>query len=214
MRAIRTMATVIATSALVSVAALATPAGATEVTTVAIKGGYTSFVTAPGLADALISNGITPSPTGAGKATVVSIKQGGTAVRFAFPITGGNSSVDLGSNGDVAGGVINHIGGIKFANSANGNSAEVGDFRIDLATGQLVATSLRVNGAAATAVSLPVFNLVVTDATPKIANGRARVVAVGLKLTADAAGALNSVLGTSIFSADLMVGTASVRARL
>jgi hypothetical protein len=98
---------------------------------------------------------------------------------------------------------IYHQGGILFFNAKNGKQVEVSQFTIGLTHGDLTGI---VNGNPKARVRL--FGLDLSHA--KLMAGKHVVTArnVGLKLTKVAASALNTALGTKLFSAGLRLGTA------
>jgi hypothetical protein len=92
-----------------------------------VHGGRTTVTTAPGIAAALLGNGIIPlaiPPATEG----VHVGKSGLAVRFAFPVTGGQVSLQ------PLAGQIRHSGGILFLGVKNGSKIAVSDFVISLAT--------------------------------------------------------------------------------
>ena len=121
----------------------------------------------------------------------------GPAVRFAFPVTGGQVTLS------PLGGNFYHGGGIVFRNTTNGKTIEVSQFTVDLTHGDLTGI---VNGNPAARV--PLFHLGLSHA--RLAAGRHLVTARGivLTLTSVAAKALDAALGTRLFSAGLELGTA------
>ena len=168
----------------------------------AVTGGTTRLTIAPGVAGALVGAGVVPLPLAPASASLVDTSAGPT-VRYAFPITGG--SVDLAK----VSGAISHSGGLKFYNLANKKSLTVQNFRVVLGsapklTGYVPALHTRI----------AVFNLSLAKAKITPTDAGVRVANVGATLTAGAAAGLNGALGTSVFSAGLRVGTASVNAEL
>ena len=166
-----------------------------------LTGGATAVTTAPGVASTLLGKGIVPLATWPGSQSVLSL--GGPAVRFTFPVTGGQVALS------PLGGQVDHSGGILFLNAANGKTIQVSQFIIDLTHADLTGI---VNGNPAARV--PLFNLVLSHA--KLATGNHTVTAsgIGVTLTAAAANALNTALGTSLFSAGLNLGTAATLLRV
>ena len=95
-------------------------------------------------------------------------------------------------------------------NLRNFKALKVSDFDIRLGEGLLYAT--KVNNKPA---EVPIFTIIPTSLEPRLTSGGFAVLTgVRLELTAEAAGALNSTLNTSVFSAGLPFGTATVRAAL
>jgi hypothetical protein len=194
------IAGLVAGSAATADAATSQPARPSAVA-VHLTGGDTTVTTAPGVASALLSKGIVPLATSPGSQSVLS-QGGGPAVRFTFPVTGGRVTLN------PLGGQIDHCGGILFLNAANGKEIQVSRFIIDLTHADLTGI---VNGNPAARV--PLFNLSLSHA--KLAAGKHTVTAsgIGLTLTATAAQALNTALGTTLFSAGLNLGTAGTLLR-
>jgi hypothetical protein len=102
------------------------------------------------------------------------------------------------------GGTIDHRGGILFADYKTGKHVEVSNFVIDLSHGDLTGI---VNGNPKTRTALFTLSL----AHAKLAAGRLSLKATGITvdLTAGAAAALNSALGTTLFSGGPDLGTAA-----
>ena len=203
MRGIRYLAAAVAITGLLTGSAVTAASAATSQGTAAraaagvhLRGGTTAVTTAPGVASALLRNGIVPRAIWPGSERVLYGKTG-PAVRFAFPVTGGLVTLS------PLGGNIYHRGGILFRNGKNGKTIEVSRFTIDLTHGDLTGI---VNGNPAARV--PLFRLGLSHA--KVAVGRHLVTARGivLTLTSVAVKALNSALGTKLFSAGLELGTA------
>jgi hypothetical protein len=171
-------------------------AGASAAAAVHLRGGATAVTTAPGIALALLKNGIVPLATSPGTESVVFPKSG-PAARFTFPVTGGSVTLS------PLGGKIRHAGGILFANVTNGKTIGVSQFTINLSRGNLTGI---VNGNPKARV--PLFNLDLSHA--KLTAGKHVVTARGivLKLTSIAAKALNTALGTKLFTPGLTLGTA------
>jgi hypothetical protein len=176
-------------------------AGAQAAAAVRLTGGATSVTTAPGIAPALLKNGIVPLATAPGTESVLFPKSG-PAARFTFPVTGGSVTLS------PLGGKINHAGGILFVNVTNGKTIEVSRFTIDLAHADLTGI---VNGNPKARV--PLFRLDLSHAKLTAGNHIATAKGIGVKLTSAAAKALNTALGTKLFSGGLKLGTASTLLR-
>jgi len=203
MRGFRHLAAVIAIAGLVTgsaataaSAAASQPAGAQGAAAVHLRGGATAVTTAPGIVPALLKNGIVPLATWPGTQSVLSAKSG-PAARFAFPVTGGRVTLS------PLGGTVRHAGGILFLNVTNGKTIKVSRFTIDLSHADLTGI---VNGNPKARV--PLFRLDLSHA--RLAAGQHTITAsgIGLTLTRVAAAALNTALGTRLFSAGLKLGTA------
>lgn len=197
---------VIATAGALAVGVAVAPAQATGDATIPISGGVTSVTVNPGVTKALLNNRILPYATDA-KTSLVWTKQGPT-VRYGFPITS-DSFVTAGGNPlTISGGEIAHTGGVRFVNLRNFKALKVSDFDIRLGEGLLYAT--KVNNQPA---EVPVFTVIPTTLQPTItSDGFAVLTGVRLELTQAAADALNSSLNTTVFTAGLPFGTATVRA--
>jgi hypothetical protein len=204
MRAFRRLAAVTAIAGLLAGSAVTAASAAVTHSTgtahtaaaVSLRGGHTSVTTGPGIALALLKEGIVPIATPPGSQSLV-FPQSGPAVRFTFPVTGGQVSLS------PLGGSIVHRGGILFLNVTNGKQLQVSNFIVSLTHGNLTGI---VNGNPKARV--PLFKLVLTHAM--ITAGKHVVIArgIGLTLTTVAAKALNATLGTQLFTAGLKLGTA------
>ena len=186
---------VVAAVAFTGVAVAAGPAAAKGSSTG--LSGRTSVVTAPGIATTLLRNGILPIVTSPGSARLA--YNGGLAVRATFPVTGGNPTLE------PLGGQVLHRGGIKFVNLRNRTALEVGNFTIDLNSGQLTGAVNRGS------TRVPVFTLDLSRASITVTGNVVRITGVGLVLTDAAAGALNATLKVGVFAGGLRFGSASVK---
>lgn len=191
-------------AALITLAAVIAPAaGANTSSTVRLDGVRTTLSTDPGTTKALVGNGILPLPVS--PATVgVRWTKDGPSLRYGFPITRGR--VDATS----LAGSINHSGGLRFVNLANGKQLALTKFRIVI--GAHPGLSALVNGKPDMRVRI--LNLDLSGAT--IAENPPSVTVRGVKatLTATAASALNDTLGVSVFSRGITLGTANVNAHI
>lgn len=181
---------------------LASAHGKTTVKTV--RSGSTAVNLPAAVLSAITGDGITP--------TVVGSAQGlagpSNSLYTVFPVTGGKVRFSAGA---IAGGTINHSGGLDFAGKVGTSAAnlKITNFVINLATGSISAkTTLTVGSTVTKLGRVGVFQLAGVSASVKghIVSGAA----TGVELTAASAGALNE-LGTSssAFSAGESVGTAS-----
>src|SRR5215207_6709292 len=118
---------------------------------------------------------------------------------FAFPIVGGK--VDK----DPLGGRIVHSGGLSF--SADSENVVVRRFVIDLDRGVLTAK------VAGTGQRIDLLRLGAHDGA-KIGAERIVLRGVDAKLTAQAAAALNEALDTDLFAGGLLIGEATVNAKI
>lgn len=197
MRVFRSLAVLAATAGLlVGPAAGIASAGARPAAAVHLSGGTTTVTTGPGIAVALLKNGIVPVATPPGR-EVVKYRHGQVAVKFAFPVTGGKVTLS------PLGGFITHSGGILFIDLGTGKQIKVSDFVISLTRANLTGI---VNGNPKARVAL--FNLSFAHASLKAGKHVVRASGIGVSLTKTAAAALNSSLGTSLFSPGLKLGTA------
>src|SRR5918993_83143 len=127
--------------------------------------------------------------------------EGPTAKRpyFAFPIVGGK--VDK----DPLGGKIVHSGGLSF--SADSKSVVVKRFVIDLDRSVLTAK------VAGTGQRIALLKLSAPESA-KVGSEKIVLKGVDAKLTATAAGALNESLDTDLFARGLLIGEATVIAKI
>lgn len=152
---------------------------------VAVAGRSTSVVVNPATAQVLKQNGITVAPVAPATAKKALV----------FPVSGGRITVA------TLAGTVNHTGGLTFSHS--GKSVQLTSFTINTTTKQLTAL--------AGGQRVPILNLDL--ASLKRASGpNGTVVARNIKLTltSQAASALNSGLGVSIFKAGLPFGVATL----
>jgi hypothetical protein len=186
---------------LTTMCALAVPATtAGAATRVPLVAGTTSVTSSPAVTAALLRGGVLPLPTGRAQETLV-FQPGGLGVKASFPVTGG--SVDPGS----LAGTVEHQGGLNFVSFGTFKTVSVSDFTIVIdASPHLVAT--KVNGQPA---DLRVFDLDLSKATIRRGASSIQVTGIVPILTADAAAALNSSLGTSVFAGGLIFGTGQTR---
>jgi hypothetical protein len=146
-----------------------------------------------GTAAALSDAGVEVEATGAA--------EGPTAKRpyFTFPIVGGKVDKDPPS------GRIVHSGGLSF--SAGSNSVVVKRFVIELDRGVLTAK------VAGTGQRIALLRLGTLDGV-KVGDGRIVLRGVDARLTNQAAAALNEALDTDLFAGGLLIGEATVIAKI
>lgn len=195
----RTRAALTLTAAVSATALAAGPAFAAP-HPIPVKSGKTKVTVAPGVAKALLTSGIAPVVTKPGKPGLAVVNHKPT-LTATYPITGGALTAD------PLGGTIKHQGGLKFLNVFNGRSLEVGSFTIDLNKGRLTG---KVKG---TKTRVPVFKLDLSDARVHLGKHSATAKGVKLRLTGEAAGALNATLKTKVFTKGLAFGTADTNPR-
>lgn len=178
-------------------------ASAAAAPTVQLDGVRTTLWTDPGTTKVLLENKIVPLPT---RGTGVDIRwtSSGPSIGYRFPISGGH--VDAAT----LAGRINHTGGLRFVNLANGKQLSLTRFRIVIdAHPHLTAI---VNGdpkARVSILSLDLSKATVSKPLPYVKVGN-----VGAYLNPTAAGALNSALGVSFFAPGIKLGTAYVNAHV
>jgi len=178
-------------------------ASAAAAPTVRLDGVRTTLWTDPATTKVLIANRIVPVAT---QGTSVQIRHTpqGTSIGFGFPIPWGR--VDAGT----LAGQINHTGGLRFVNQANGKKLALTNFRIVIdAHPHLTAA---VNGDPKVRVSILRLNL--AKATVSKPLPYVRVGNVGAYVNSTAADALNSALGVSFFAPGIKLGTAYVNAHV
>ena len=183
--------------------AVASPAGAAAAPTVRLDGVRTTLWTDPATTKVLLANKIVPLPT---RDTGVDVKwtSTGPSIGYRFPISGGH--VDAAT----LAGRINHTGGLRFVNLANGKQLSLTRFRIVIdAHPHLTAI---VNGNPNVRVSI--LRLDLSKATVAKPLPYVRVGNVGAYLNSTAAGALNNALGVSFFAPGIKLGTAYVNAHV
>lgn len=174
----------------------ATPASATP-THRSSRLGTTAVTTAPGIAGTLLKAGILPLPV-PGTDFRLGFSRG-LNVTYGFPIT--SSTADLsGPSGDIL-----HSGGINFI-GLRGGKLEIGKFDIDLAAGKIFAT--QVNFAPG---RIPVLALDLSGLKVAQKNGATVLSGISLKLTPEAAGALNATFRIALpTDGSLVFGSAVV----
>jgi len=183
--------------------AVAAPAGAAAAPMVRLDGVRTTLWTDPATTKVLLANKIVQLPT---RGTGVDIKwtSSGPSIGYGFPISGGH--VDAAT----LAGRINHTGGLRFVNLANGKQLSLTRFRIVIdANPHLTAI---VDGDPKARVSI--LRLDLSKATVAKPLPYVRVGHVGAYLNSTAAGALNNALGVSFFARGIKLGTAQVNAHV
>lgn len=160
-------------------------------TYVALKGGSTTLRLNAATAQVLTDNGISVTP-----ASEARVRKGG----IAFPVQGGLL------NAKTLAGRVTHSGGLTF--TAGGKDLTIRDFTINTRKKQL---SAYVDEAGA---RVPVLNLNLAKAKVKVTKKHLTVSHVRARLTAAAAGALNSYYSTDLFKGGLKIGTATLRASI
>ena len=171
--------------------------------TVHLDGIRTTLTTDPATTGVLVSKGILPLPVG--PATVAPrFGADGLSLRYGFPITGGR--VDAAS----LAGYVNHSGGLRFVNIANGHTLTLTRFRIVISDHPgLTAVVNRDPSVRVRILNLDLSHAAIAKHPPivKVSNVKAT-------LTWTAASALNSTLGVSFFAKGITLGTAQVKAHI
>lgn len=171
--------------------------------TVHLNGVRTMLTTDPSTIGVLVSNGILPLPVG--PATVAPrFGADGLSLRYGFPITGGR--VDA----VTTAGFINHSGGLRFVNIANGHTLTLTNFRIRISDHPGLTAAVNRDPS----MRVGVLNLDLSHAAVDKHPPLVKVSNVKATLTRTAASALNSALGVSFFSKGITLGTAQVKAHI
>jgi hypothetical protein len=163
-------------------------------TTVVLDKNFLAALTGLGIKPAALEPGRLVSSKGHGK---------GPSVRAVFPITTG--AVDLGVPLKAE---IDHAGGLSLTKDKT--VVELTSFVIDLVnaaelTGLVIANNNLVG-------RIPLFDLDLSSASVGVKEGVVKVGNVAVKLSAEAAAALNGVFNTTAFTEGFLIGTAQVRA--
>jgi Htaa len=171
--------------------------------TVQLDGVRTTLTTDPATTGVLLSNGILPLPVGP---ATVSPQFGphGLSLAYAFPITSGR--VDA----TTLAGYINHSGGLRFVNAANGHTLTLTRFRIRISAKPGLTAEVNRNPK----LRVRILDLDLGSAGIARRGRIVRVSNVKATLTQTAASALNRALGVSAFSKGIALGTARVTAHV
>ena len=171
--------------------------------TVHLNGVRTMLTTDPSTTGVLVSNGILPLPVG--PATVAPrFGADGLSLRYGFPITGGRADAV------TMAGFINHSGGLRFVNIANGHTLTLTNFRIRISDHPGLTAAVNRDPS----MRVGVLNLDLSHAAVDKHPPLVKVSNVKATLTRTAASALNSALGVSFFSKGITLGTAQVKAHI
>ena len=170
--------------------------------TVHLDGTRTTLATNPATTGVLVSHGILPLPVGP---STVAPRFGdhGLSLRYGFPITGGRV------NATTLAGYINHSGGLRFVNLANGHTLTLTKFRIRISAHPGLTAA--VNGDPS--VRVRILNLDLSHAMVDKNPPTVKVSNVKATLSDEGAAALNGVFGTS-FEEGLPIGIATVATKL
>ncbi len=179
-------------------AAATGPAGSVH-----LNGLRTTLTTDPATTGVLVSHGVLPLPVG--PATVApKFGPDGLSLRYGFPITGGR--VDAAT----LAGFINHSGGLRFVNIANGHTLTLTQFRIRISDNPGLTAEVNRDPS----LRVRILNLGLGHAKVAMHPPIVRVSNVKATLTQTAASALNDALGVSFFSRGITLGTAQVNAHI
>ncbi|HET7379518.1 MAG TPA: HtaA domain-containing protein [Gaiellales bacterium] len=170
---------------------------------VRLDGVRTTLTTDPATTGVLVRNGILPLPVGP---TPVAPHLGadGLSLRYGFPITGGR--VDAAT----LAGYIDHSGGLRFVNIANGHRLTLTRFRIVISDHPGLTAVVNRD----LSVRVRILNLDLSHAAIDKRPPIVKVSNVKATLTQTAASALNTALGVSFFSKGITLGTAQVTAHI
>jgi hypothetical protein len=172
----------------------------THAATVHVRGGTTSLTTVPGLGGALIAASIVPFATAPGTESLVG-STSNPQFKFSFPVTGGQV------NPSRLHGSIKHRGGILFVNTSNGDAVKVSRLTINL-------THRRLSGVVSTlGVRVVLAKLSFAHAKVRVRSHSVKVRRIGARLTTAAATALNTALGTTLFTPGMKIATVATLVR-
>lgn len=156
-----------------------------------VAGGSTTITTSTALGRTLLKAGVIAFPANGATGTVVTVNP--PVFTATFPVSGGD--VDLAQFI----GSVEHRGELVFANVVKGRVLTLNAVQVNLIDFTI---STRVKG---TDVDVPTFTL--GDVAIDAAAGT--LTAADVRLTAEAATALNSALSTRVFTAGLLIGSVS-----
>jgi len=163
-----------------------------------LTGTSTSVDLDPSTAAVLQQNGVSVAPV-----APATVSTAGGTTTVSFPISEGYVSVYDQSQTPFVRGTFTHVGGVTF--SAGGKSLTATDFVVNPGSSSLTAT---VGGNAVQLLDLDGSNVKITqDGDTTKLDGTVA------KLSATAAGALNSTFGVSLFKAGIPLGVVHVAAR-
>ena len=157
-----------------------------------MTGGGTSLTTVPGLVGSLTHGGIAVYATTPGTESLIG-SASNPQLKFSFPVTGGSV------NPSHLSGTIKHRGGILLINTTNGHSIKLSRFNISLTHKHLSAIVL--------GTRVTVAHLSFSGAKVRVGLGTVRVRKIRAKLTTAAATALDTALGTTLFTPGMRIAT-------
>jgi hypothetical protein len=157
-----------------------------------VTGGGTSLTTVPGLVGSLTHGGIAVYATAPGTESLIG-SASSPQLKFSFPVTGGSV------NPSHLSGTIKHRGGILLVNTSNGHLIKLSRFYISLTHKHLSAIVL--------GTRVTVAHLSFSGAKVRVGLGSVRVRKIRAKLTTAAAAALDTALGTTLFTPGMRIAT-------
>ena len=157
-----------------------------------VTGGGTSLTTVPGLVGSLTHGGIAVYATTPGTESLIG-SASSPQLKFSFPVTGGSI------NPSHLSGTIKHRGGILLINTTNGHSLKLSRFNISLTHKHLSAIVL--------GTRVTVAHLSFSGAKVRVGLGSVRVRKIRATLTTAAATALDTALGTTLFTPGMRIAT-------
>ena len=157
-----------------------------------VTGGGTSLTTVPGLVGSLTNGGIAVYATTPGTESLLG-SASNPQLKFSFPVTGGSV------NPSHLTGTIKHRGGILLINTSNGHSIKLSRFYISLTHKHLSAIVL--------GTRVTVAHLSFSGARVRVGLGTVRVRKIRATLTTTAATALDTALGTTLFTPGMRIAT-------
>ncbi len=169
-----------------------------QATIASLSGVGTTVDIDAGTAGVLQQNGVSVAPVAPATASTA-----GGGLHVTFPITGGNVSLYDTSQLPFIRGSVMHSGGLTF--SAGGKSLTVTNFIVDPGASTLTATA---GGAQVKIFDLNGSGVKVT----KDAAGHVHLDGTIVVLSSDAATALNSTFGVTLFKQGIVIGVAHIEA--
>jgi hypothetical protein len=157
-----------------------------------VTGGGTSLTTVSGLVGSLTQGGIAVYATTPGTESLIG-SASNAQLKFSFPVTGGSV------NPSHLSGTIKHRGGILLINTSNGHRVKLSRFYISLTHKHLSAIVL--------GTRVTVAHLSFSGANVRVGLGTVRVRKIRAKLTTAAATALDTALGTTLFTPGMRIAT-------
>jgi hypothetical protein len=173
---------------------------ATHAATVHVRSGTTTLTTVPGLAAGLLGVGIVVFATAPGTESLLG-STSNPQIKFSFPVTGGRI------NPSRLSGSIKHRGGILFVNTSNGDAIKLSRLTINL-------THKRLSGiVSGLGVRVILAKLNFSNARVRVRRHSVKASRIGVRLTTDAANALNTALGTTLFAPGMKIASLTTLVR-